>query len=303
MRTLRISHRTRYAYDRPVAFGVHRLMIRPRDGHDMRILDSSLVITPKADVHWAFDTFGNSVALLTFHEEADELVIASELMLRRYGLDEPETRIERHASGYPFHYDPDDSIDLASFLSIQCPQDGPAVESWMSAKMPELPNRSLQVLDLLGTAIHESFTYRRRDAYGVQSPAETITTASGTCRDFAFLFMEVARSLGFAARFVTGYLYDPGSDTANEGALTGGGSTHAWADVFIPGAGWIEFDPTNRIVAGRNLVRVATTRTPAQAVPVSGTYRHDGAVFLGMNVEVSVTRLGNGEGSSRYDTE
>lgn len=86
------------------------------------------------------------------------------------------------------------------------------------------------------------------------------------------------------------FAVDPGSDTANEGALTGGGSTHAWADVFIPGAGWIEFDPTNRIVAGRNLVRVATTRTPAQAVPVSGTYRHDGAVFLGMNVEVSVTR-------------
>jgi transglutaminase-like putative cysteine protease len=290
MRTLQINHRTRYAYDRPVAFGVHRLMIRPRDGHDMRILDSSLVVTPSADVHWAFDTFGNSVALLTFHEEADELVIASELMLRRYGLDEPVTRIERHASGYPFRYDPDDSIDLAPLLSIQCPQDGPAVERWISAKMPELPNRSLQVLDLFSTAIHESFTYCRRDAYGVQSPAETITTASGTCRDFAFLFMEAARSLGFAARFVTGYLYDPGSDTVDEGALIGGGSTHAWADVFIPGAGWIEFDPTNRIVAGRNLVRVATTRTPAQAVPVSGTYRHDGAVSLGMNVEVSVTR-------------
>lgn len=114
MRTLQIHQRTRYAYDRPVAFGVHRLMIRPRDGHDMRILDSSLVVTPWADVHWAFDTFGNSVALLTFREEADELVISSELVLRRYGLDEPVTRIERHASGYPFHYDLSDSIDLAA---------------------------------------------------------------------------------------------------------------------------------------------------------------------------------------------
>ena len=288
MRTFRISHRTRYTYDRPVAFGVHRLMIRPRDGHDMRILDSSLIVTPRADVHWAFDIFGNSVALLTFHEEADELVIASELKLRRYGLDEPVPRIERYASDYPFRYDPDDSIDLALLLSVHCPQDRPAVERWVSAMMPGLPNRSLQVLDQLGAAIHESFTYRRREANGVQSPAETITTASGTCRDFAFLFMEAARSLGFAARFVTGYLYDPGSDRANEGALSGGGSTHAWADVFIPGAGWIEFDPTNRIVAGRNLVRVATTRTPAQAVPVSGVYRHDGAAFLGMDVQVSV---------------
>ncbi|MEZ5875851.1 MAG: transglutaminase family protein [Hyphomicrobiales bacterium] len=290
MKTLRISHKTRYAYDRPVAFGVHRLMIRPRDGHDMRILDSSLVVTPWADVHWAFDTFGNSVALLTFHEEANELVIRSELVLRRYGLDEPVNRIERHASGYPFHYDPDDSIDLGPLLSVHCPDDRPAVEGWISAKMPKLPSGSLQVLDRLGTAIHESFTYRRRYAYGVQSPAETIGSASGTCRDFAFLFMEAARSLGFAARFVTGYLYDPNSDMANEGELSGGGSTHAWADVFIPGAGWIEFDPTNRIVAGRNLIRVATTRSPDQAVPVSGSYLHRNAGFLGMNVEVSVTR-------------
>jgi len=290
MRTLQIDHQTRYAYDRPVAFGVHRLMIRPRDGHDMRILDSSLIVTPAADVHWAFDTFGNSVALLTFHEEADELVIASRLELRRYGLDEPVTRIERHASDYPFRYDTDDSIDLGPLLSIHCPQDRPAVERWISAMMPELPNRSLQVLDLLGTTIHESFTYRRRTARGVQSPAETIATASGTCRDFAFLFMEAARSLGFAARFVTGYLHSPGSGTADEGALKGGGSTHAWADILIPGAGWIEFDPTNRIVAGRNLVRVAATRTPAQAVPVSGTYSHDGAAFLGMDVQVSVTQ-------------
>jgi len=290
MRTLQIDHRTRYTYDRPVTFGVHRLMIRPRDGHDMRILDSSLVVTPGADVHWAFDTFGNSVALLTFHEEADELVIASRLELRRYGLDEPVTKIERHASDYPFCYDTDDSIDLGPLLTIHCPQDAPAVERWISAMIPELPNRSLQVLDLLGTAIHESFTYRRRTAHGVQSPAETIATASGTCRDFAFLFMEAARSLGFAARFVTGYLHNPGSDAGQEGALSGGGSTHAWADILIPGAGWIEFDPTNRIVAGRNLVRVATTRTPAQAVPVSGTYGHDGAAFLGMDVQVSVTR-------------
>jgi hypothetical protein len=135
-------------------------MIRPRDGHDMRILDSSLIVTPRADVHWAFDTFGNSVALLTFHEEADELVIASELKLRRYGLDEPVPRIERHASDYPFRFDRDDSIDLALLLSVHCPQDRPAVERWVSATMPELPNRSLQVLDQLGTAIHESFTYR-----------------------------------------------------------------------------------------------------------------------------------------------
>ncbi|XSG81105.1 MAG: transglutaminase family protein [Methyloligella sp. ZOD6] len=292
MRTLLIRHRTRYAYDRPVALGMHRLMIRPRDGHDMRVLDSNLAVTPRADVHWAFDVFGNSVALLTFQEETDELVIESSLTLRRYGLDEPVIRIERHTTGYPFQYNADDSIDLGPLLSVQCPKDRATVEHWISAKITTLPNRSFQLLDLLGITIHESFAYRRRDAYGVQSPAETIALMSGTCRDFAFLFMEAARSLGFAARFVTGYLYDPGSDATDKPELSGSGATHAWADVFIPGAGWIEFDPTNRIVAGRNLVRIATTRTPAQAVPVAGTYRHDGAICLGMTVEVSVTRSG-----------
>ena len=126
---------------------------------------------------------------------------------------------------------------------------------------------------------------------GVQSPAETIALGRGTCRDFALLFMEAARGLGFAARFVTGYLYDAASDTRPTSIPRGGGATHAWADVFVPGVGWVEFDPTNRIVAGRNLLRVATTRTPAQALPLSGTFSGPGATCLGMHVSVAVERL------------
>ena len=295
MRTFRIRHHTRYAYDRPVAFGVHHLMIRPRDGHDMRLLDSSLVVEPKADVRWAYDTFGNSVAWLTFHDASNELVIESLLELQRYGFDEPLPRIERHAVGYPFSYDADDSIDLAPLLVLLYPADRPAVETWVAGVVAVPPSGSLQLLDLLCSAIHGSFDYRRRVTVGVQSPALTISEGSGTCRDFALLFMEAARLLGFAARFVTGYLYDsrtdPGRRAADGPAVSGGGSTHAWADVFIPGAGWVEFDPTNRIVACRNLIRIATTRSPAQAVPASGTYRHEGATYLGMDVRVSVSRV------------
>lgn len=305
MRTYRIRHRTRYAYDRPVTFGVHHLMIRPRDGHDMRLLDSSLVVEPEAEVRWAYDTFGNSVAWLTFHGPADELVIESVLELRRYGFDEPLPRLERHAAGYPFSYDADDSIDLAPLLGLLYPADRPAVEAWIEGVVAVPPAGSLQLLDLLSSAIHRTFDYRRRVSAGVQSPALTIAEGSGSCRDFALLFMEAARLLGFAARFVTGYLYDsstdPGGRAADDakvsggavsgGAVSGGGSTHAWADVFIPGAGWVEFDPTNRIVACRNLIRIAVTRSPAQAVPASGTYRHDGAAFLGMEVGVSVSRI------------
>jgi transglutaminase-like putative cysteine protease len=290
MRTLRIVHRTRYSYDRPVFFGEHRLMIRPRDAHDMRILDSSLTVSPRADVHWAFDTFGNSVTLLSFHEPADELVISSELLLRRYGLDAPLARFGRFAGGYPVVYDADERIDLASLMAVECPQDRPAVEEWLAGALPDRPGESLRVLDMLGAAMHRSFAYRRCEEIGVQTPGRTIAAGSGTCRDFAFLFMEAARALGFAARFVTGYLYDPGADDPPGEAMSGGGATHAWADIFVPGAGWIEFDPTNRIVAGRNLIRVATTRTPAQASPVSGAFADNGGVCTAMAVSVTVSR-------------
>jgi transglutaminase-like putative cysteine protease len=289
MTTYRIRHRTRYTYDGPVTLGLHRLMIRPRDGHDMRILESSLVLRPEAEVRWAFDTFGNSVALLTFDDLADELVIDSELTVRRYGLDEPLPRIARHAGAFPVLYDSDDRTDLAPFLASQYPEDRPAVEGWIQAMMPELSTESLGVLDQLSAAIHERFDYGRREERGVQSPGATIALGHGTCRDFAVLFMEAARLLGFGARFVTGYLYDPSADGSGERALSGGGSTHAWSDVFIPGVGWIEFDPTNRIVAGRNLLRVATTRTQTQALPVSGVFGGVGR-FRGMEVEVTVRR-------------
>ena len=291
MTTYRIRHRTRYTYDGPVTFGPHRLMIRPRDGHDMRILESSLVLSPAAEVRWAFDTFGNSVALLTFGEPADELVIESELKVRRYGVDEPLPRIARHAGAYPVQYDPDELIDLAPFLASQFPQERPAIDGWIRSILPDLPAESIDVLDRLAAAIHSDFAYGRREERGVQSPGATILLGRGTCRDFAVLFMEAARLLGFAARFVTGYLYDPRADGGGDGALSGGGSTHAWADVFIPGVGWIEFDPTNRIVAGRNLLRVAVTRTQTQALPVSGVFSGPGA-FGSMQVEVSVQRSG-----------
>lgn len=289
MTTFRIRHRTRYSYDRPVTFGPHRLMLRPRDGHDMRILESSLILRPAAEVRWAFDTFGNSVALLTFDGAADDLVIESELTVRRYGLDEPLPRIARHAGPYPVRYDADESFDLAPFLASQFPDDRPAIAGWLASALPELPTESTGLLDRLAAAIHTDFAYGRREERGVQSPAATIHLGRGTCRDFAVLFMEAARFLGFAARFVTGYLYDPGADGCGDGAVSGGGSTHAWADVFIPGVGWIEFDPTNRIVVGRNLLRVAATRTQTQALPVSGVFSGDGA-FRGMQVEVSVRR-------------
>jgi transglutaminase-like putative cysteine protease len=290
MTTLQVHHRTRYRYERPVSFGVHRLMLRPRDGHDMRIIDSSLTLSPPAEVRWEFDTFGNSVAFARFHDSAAELVVQSDLVLHRYALDEALVDLAPHAVPYPFDYGDEDQVDLAPLLRLECESERDAVAGWLRAAIPAVPSWSLEALNALNQAIHDGFTYRRRDEEGVQTPGETLAIGSGTCRDFAFFFMEAARQLGFAARFVTGYLYDPGAAGAGEGSdtLSGGGATHAWAETFVPGAGWIEFDPTNSIVAGRNLVRVATTRTPAQAQPVRGTFRGDGIAVLGMDVTVTV---------------
>ncbi len=259
----------------------------------MRLINSSLTVTPNADVRWAFDTFGNSVALLTFADASDKLVIASELTLRRYGYDDPLDRLTRHTGPYPFSYDQEEAIDLAPMLMLQHPDERERLVSWMALSLRTGLDDTLQLLNELASVIHRDFVYGRREIRGVQTPAKTIELGSGTCRDFAVLFIEVARLLGFAARFVTGYLYDPASDESDDQGLSGGGSTHAWADVFVPGAGWIEFDPTNRIIAGRNLLRVATTRTPTQALPLSGTYCSPGSVFLGMEVEVSVEKIAN----------
>lgn len=257
----------------------------------MRMLDSSLAVSPRADVHWAFDTFGNSIALLLFHDKADELLIESELLLRRYGLDEPLARIARYAGSYPVRYSADDRIDLGPYLMANQPQDREALAAWVAQALPQLAGSSLEVLDALSTAVYRAFRYLRREEEGVQTPAETIRLGTGTCRDFALLFMEAARSLGFAARFVTGYLHDEALGNGSGEDMTGGGATHAWADVFVPGAGWVEFDPTNRIIASRNLIRVATTRTPSQAMPVSGTFVQDGGKLLGLQVSVSVASV------------
>lgn len=300
MSTFRVRHYTTYTYDRPVRFGDHRLMMRPRDGHDLRLLDSSLTVSPPADIRWEFDTFGNSVALLMFPQPAQELLVRSELTVRRFGHDDPVDRLNRHTGPYPFDYNHEEGIDLAPVTALLFPGDQDAVRSWLAAEIPIVPGEAMALLDALVQAIHDGFSYSRRESAGVRSPAETIRLGSGSCRDFAVLFMEAARNLGFAARFVTGYLYDPvaeadanlaADEVAVGPAVKGGGATHAWADVFVRGAGWIEFDPTNRIIAGRNLIRIATTRSPSQALPLSGTFERGKARFLGMEVQVDVTRI------------
>lgn len=288
MRRLKVRHVTTYRYAAPVSFGDHRLMVRPRDSHDLRLMDATLVIAPApAGVRWLHDVFGNSVAVAHFAPEvtADTLRFESTLTLEHFIAVQPEFAIEDYARTYPFGYAADEVPDLARSIERHYPDPNHAVDLWAKAFVrTDGPTDTAEMLAAMARTIHDEFTYQARDLEGVQAPTETLSLRSGSCRDFALLMMEAARSLGFAARFVSGYLFVPA-----QGGNTGGGATHAWVQIYLPGAGWVEFDPTNSIIGNRDLIRVAVTRDPAQAQPLSGSFVGSAGSFLGMEVDVTVT--------------
>jgi transglutaminase-like putative cysteine protease len=288
MKLLIVRHATIYRYSAPVSFGQHRLMLRPRDSHDLRLVGAELSLSPPGQVRWLHDVFSNSVALVDFEAPAAELAVVSTLRIERYAVARLDFSIAPEAESYPFMHSADERSDLGRLRERHYPDRG-EVEEWARQFILETPANTFNLLATMNAAIRGSFEYRAREEEGTQPPAETLERRSGTCRDYALLFIEAARSLGFGARFVTGYLYDPALDGGE--AAQGAGATHAWAEVYLPGAGWVEFDPTNGLIAGENLIRVAVTRDPTQAVPIGGTFAGD-AKFVGMDVEVTVTAEG-----------
>jgi transglutaminase-like putative cysteine protease len=285
MKLLTVRHATTYRYSAPVTFGQHRLMLRPRDSHDLRLVEAELALAPGGKVRWVHDVFGNSVALVDFDAPAAELSVVSTLTIERYALARLDFPIAPEAESYPFMHSADDRSDLGRLRERHYPDARGVVEEWARQFILETPANTFNLLATMNAAIRGSFEYRSREEEGTQSPLETIERKSGTCRDYALLFIEGARALGFGARFVTGYLYDPSLDGG--AAVQGAGATHAWAEIYLPGAGWVEFDPTNGLIAGENLIRVAVTRDPTQAVPIGGTFSGDGQ-YLGMEVDVTV---------------
>ncbi|MFZ0847552.1 MAG: transglutaminase family protein [Pseudolabrys sp.] len=286
MMYLTVRHATTYRYDQPVSLGTHRLMLRPRDSHDLRLVDAELRLSPPGSMRWMHDVFGNSVAQVEFEQSASELMIVSTLHLERYGLSRPVFPIAPEAQMYPFVYSANDRGDLGRLLDRHYPDPRGVVDRWAKRFLIDAPMPTYNLLSNINGAIKTDFKYAERYEEGTQSPLETLKRKSGTCRDFALLFIEAVRSLGFGARFVTGYLYDPALDGGQ--AMQGSGATHAWADVYLPGAGWVEYDPTNGLIAGENLIRIAVTRDPSQALPISGTFNSTQGQFLGMTVDVTV---------------
>lgn len=289
-RVLDVRHRTTYCYARPVSFGEHRMMLRPRDSHDLRVLSTSLVIEPAATTRWVHDVFGNSITLATFRAPATELTIESRFRIAHYPNDARAIIVDPAGATYPFAYAPDDLRDLRTCIEMHGVDTHDSVGRWARGFLGgSFARGTMDLLVDINETIRRDFRYVRRDDAGTQAAADTLLWRSGSCRDFAMLFIDAVRHLGIAARFVSGYCYDDAPGAASD-ALVGGGATHAWLEVFLPGAGWVEFDPTHGGVGSRHLIRVAVARSPSQAVPVAGNYEGRAADFLGLFVTVAVSR-------------
>jgi transglutaminase-like putative cysteine protease len=285
MSLLTVRHVTVYRYSEPVELGEHRMMFRPRESHDLRLLGSSLEITPRPSrIRWLHDAFDNSVAVATFDGATAELRFDSSVTLEHYEDSLLDYPLEDYAKTYPFHYSDEELPNLARALVNQHPSD--CLSSWVSQFLdPSGVTGTMSLLRSITVGIRRDFRYMRRTEKGVQSPEETLQSRCGSCRDFAVLMIEATRSLGIAARFVSGYIFVPDMDS---GLTNGAGSTHAWMQAYLPGAGWVDFDPTNSIIGNRNLIRVAVAWDPKQVLPLWGTYAGAASSFLGMDVTVSV---------------
>lgn len=260
-----IRHETLYSYERPVRFGVHRLLVRPRDSHAIRVIDAHLTLSPPGETRWLFDAMGNSVCCFTPLGESRALSIVSNLTIQRYPTPLSKLDVADPQTATPIVYSRADRAVLAPFIAPASDDLDGALLGWLSDQVGSPQEPALDFLLRLNGAIKGQFEYVTRDLGAAQEPGETVKLRSGTCRDFAWLMVEALRRLGYAARFVTGYVYSP----ARSG-VRGAGATHAWCEVFLPQLGWTEFDPTNALVESADLLPVAVTRTPAEAAPVSG---------------------------------
>ena len=294
----RVRHRTRYSYARAVSFGRHRAMVRPHETPDLRLLNMRVETRPQSAVRWIHDVFSNSVTLFDFSDSSEFLEVEACFEILRTSFEDAEFPIEEHARTYPFSYDENEEIDLAPLRQPSHEDPDGTLAAFAQRFVDESGGDTWALLSQMTAAIQAELIYLRREQPGVQEPRETLALGSGSCRDFAELMCEAVRRLGFAARFVTGYLYDPDLDATQGpgaapavGEVIGAGSTHAWVQVFLPGAGWIEFDPTNGDVASGRLIRTGVGRTPAQVAPLTGAYIGFPEDALGLEVSVEITMI------------
>ncbi|MEZ5593562.1 MAG: transglutaminase family protein [Gammaproteobacteria bacterium] len=283
MQRYKILHRTYYNFSAPVRLEPHVLRLRPRENHELRIESSTLDITPPATLRWHRDVEDNSVAIATFDTPAEQLLIESAVIIQHYNEAPLDFLVADYAMNYPFTYTPDDGIVLSPYMKAAANETNDALTDWVATLwQPAEPIQTYVLLQRLCVHIQQTLSYQVREEPGVQTAIDTLSRGTGSCRDFATLFMEAARRLGLAARFVSGYLNAPPS-------AVDFGATHAWAEVYLPGAGWKGFDPTIGAIVGTDHIAVAVARLPEAVPPIAGSFV--GPPGASMNVGVWVTEL------------
>ena len=286
MPLVNLSHVTTYSYKQPVHFGEHRLMVRPRDSHDQHLISSELTFDPPPrELRWLHDVFGNSVAIASFGTPHHQLRIENKAQLEHMPSDLEDVHIEDYARNYPFTYSSEEMPDLLRSIERQHLDPQRKIDTWARRFVGKSgATATLAMLTDMTNAIKQEFTYVPRHQKGTQSSLETLERGTGTCRDYAMFMIEAVRALGLAARFVSGYVYNP----SGRRRTVGGGNTHAWVRVYLPGSGWVEFDPTNAIIGTHGLIRVAVARDIYQAVPISGTWSGFPGSYKDMSVSVDI---------------
>jgi transglutaminase-like putative cysteine protease len=286
---LYILHVTTYGYQGPVELLAHRMMLTPRSSHALRLISTDLSCEPAAELEWTQDVFGNLVATASFPYPSERLTITNRLVVDQTAAAWPLLKIAPHAHRYPFDYSHEEQTDLGALLVPEHADPDGRLAAWAHAQVLGADTDTLSLLQDINAAARIGMTYVTREEVGTQSAQETLDLASGSCRDLATLFIEAVRQLGFGARAVSGYLFDPPilGDTAVAGIQHG--ATHAWVEVYLPCAGWVAFDPTNGRMGQAHLVPVAVGRSIAQLSPVDGRFVGAADAFLGMTVEVTVS--------------
>jgi len=282
---LTLHHRTVYAYDSPVKLNAHRMMLRPRESPTLKLSGTRLTLSPEAELTWTQDVFGNPIATARFSGETGFLSIEATSELTLCAPQWPVYTVDPDVTRFPFELPGDVQADLGLLTRPQYPDPTGRVGQWVRSFVTSRPMDTLTLLQAINSGIFNTMAYAQREDEGHRSPLDTVLLRAGACRDFAVLFVEAVRSLGFGARIVSGYLYDPdlcAAGTNSEGA------THAWAEVFLPGAGWIAFDSTNGHMGGHNLIPVAIGRCMDQLVPVSGSYQGAPDALRQMTVTVAI---------------
>lgn len=283
MQRYKILHRTYYNFPAAVQLGPHVLRLRPREGHELHIESAVLEITPPATLRWHRDVEDNSVATATFDTPTRQLVIESEVIIQQFNESPLDFLVADYAIDYPFAYSPEDRDVLSPYMNGADHTASDPLTVWIANFwQPDEAIQTYALLQRLSTHIQQTLTYQIREEPGVQAAADTLSRGTGSCRDFANLFMEAAQRLGLAARFVSGYLYA-------EPSAVNYGSTHAWAEVFLPGAGWKGFDPTIGKIVGTDHIAVAVARLPESVPPVAGSFA--GPPGASLDVGVWVTEL------------